>query len=359
MITPQAAGSTNSSSSLVAAHPANAASHSLPYGVLFPMWRCAGGMHTASATAPPTPAQAAAACMSGLLCAGGCAPIGGGCAPSGACVDGTGLAVLCYAPMLAPQQAMAPWFSPLMPPFMGFRPLMAPMAPFAMPGGFVPLGPAGCGNRGPCPAGSFCDASGICRADTCKNQHRFGCPSDEGQLAAVACPAGSGWDECFTSSSGGFQCFRGPAGASVACSGSNGGSSYATFSTGGPAMVATRRPSPDGGSSSSSSAVAQTDAASGARTTTTTAQGGSGASAGAAGGAARSGPPAVPEVPITDTPGAAAGAQSTEDQQQQTPPRQPRRTPPGSGKTAPTGAGGASAGASPVLIQAGAPRRAL
>jgi hypothetical protein len=182
-------------------------------------------------------AQGGMYCMTGVPCGNGCT-MGDGLCINGRCFDHTGQVEWeCMAPMRAPgsfapfrlnghdsqpswmqpqqqQQAPAqprqqqqqaqqdadfnPWmqqqqmprFAPLWQPW-GFPSFWRPMSwfgsPFATP--FAPMGPLfnnDCGGKGPCAKGQFCDAQGVCRADDCVSQFKYGCPDDKGELKKVS-----------------------------------------------------------------------------------------------------------------------------------------------------------------------------
>lgn len=259
--------------------------------------------------------------MTGVPCGNGCT-MGDGLCINGRCFDRTGqIEWECMAPMRAPgsfapfrlnghdaqpswmqqqppaqprqqQQAQDPYanfnawqqqmprFAPIWQPW-GFSTFWRPMSWFAPP--FAPMGPMfnnDCGGKGPCAKGQFCDTQGVCRADDCVSQFKYGCPDDKGELkkvsswgccwraagvrvemllaataehssssclaehsssdcaphatcltcpnqagvipflplhAQIACPHFSGFKECYTSTSDGFRCFKGPSGSSLAC----------------------------------------------------------------------------------------------------------------------------------------------
>lgn len=108
-------------------------------------------------------------CMSGIPCGRMCAPLGGTCIHN-QCYDSLGYPALCYAPMANTYSNAytggGSWWQPLFNPFFSFRPwqpiMQQPMQqPFMQPMVFPAMND--CGGRGPCPAGAFCDAAGVCR----------------------------------------------------------------------------------------------------------------------------------------------------------------------------------------------------
>lgn len=170
--------------------------------------------------------------MTGVPCGNGCT-MGDGLCINGRCFDRTGQVEWeCMAPMRAPgsfgpfrlnghdaqpswmqqqppaqprQQQQAqdadavnfnPWhqqmprFAPIWQPW-GFPTFWRPMAWFAPPfaPAFAPMGPMfnnDCGGKGPCAKGQFCDTQGMCRADDCVSQFKYGCPDDKGELKKVS-----------------------------------------------------------------------------------------------------------------------------------------------------------------------------
>lgn len=83
-----------------------------------------------------------------------------------------------------------PWGFPQFPTFNFWRPwAWAPYTPFAPMPMAMPLF-NDCGGKGPCGKGQFCDAQGVCRADDCVTQFKYGCPDDKGELKKVSHPWG-------------------------------------------------------------------------------------------------------------------------------------------------------------------------
>jgi hypothetical protein len=151
--------------------------------------------------------------MTGIPCGNGCT-MGDGRCINGRCFDREGrIEWECMAPMRAPgtpfrlqghdsQPAWLPsptqppqnpnwmpklptwqpWGFPSFPTFAVWKP-WAPFTPFApMP---MPMFNDECGGKGPCAKGHFCDAQGVCRADDCVSQFKYGCPDDKGELKKV------------------------------------------------------------------------------------------------------------------------------------------------------------------------------
>jgi len=176
--------------------------------------------HVASAASPP-----AAACPPGTTQCGPAACTWGLCLDGGVCADPFGNAMPCMTPFPVgggyaggsfPQPAGGVGAS-----------AAAGAGPFGgamFPPGFAAGGLCG----GKCAAGEFCDASGSCRPDDCASQHKYGCSDDASTLQRVACPAGQGFTECYTSK--GFLCFKGPSAQRVECTSQNGGGSASSSS---------------------------------------------------------------------------------------------------------------------------------